>query len=465
MGLRVEGEVVPNGTRSTVGGIVGSNAGTVKNCSFSGTVQGGSYIGGIAGVNELTGVIQSCVVQGTVSGNHFTGGIAGENVGVIRSCDNRAEVNAAANQNTIGLSDITLETITGTEASNTVTDIGGIAGANTGVLRRCRNFGPVGYRQMGYNIGGIAGSQTGYILDCKNHAPVAGRKEVGGIVGQMEPVIRITFTEDTVQQLQGQMDDLSAMTQQASANAQGGANRISGELDEIQKQLGTAMDALEKLNPEDGLPDEDSLLAAQNAVSGAIAAMSGNMDTILTTAQQTTGALSDNLQAVANQMNAIGQTLGGAEQGLGGSLEDVSDQDTDQDRTSKVDSCSNLGTVLADMNAGGIVGAISVENDLDPEDELVFTGNNSLKFDGQVRSVVRDCHNGASVTANKQNAGGIIGLQRVGLVRECTSSAPVASEKADYVGGIAGLSQGYIRLCSVKGQITGDRYVGSIAGT
>ena len=39
-GLHVEGSVQPKGTSTVVGGIVGSNAGTIRNCTFSGLVSG-----------------------------------------------------------------------------------------------------------------------------------------------------------------------------------------------------------------------------------------------------------------------------------------------------------------------------------------------------------------------------------------------------------------------------------------
>ncbi|MBQ7859264.1 MAG: hypothetical protein IJ347_03905, partial [Faecalibacterium sp.] len=197
--LTVEGQVTPEGSRSRVGGIAGENAGLILNCRFAGTVSGGDRVGGIAGRNTVTGIIQSCHTAGDVHGNHFVGGIAGDNTGVVRSCENTAAVNTTEQQNTVELGDITLDTLTNAEATNTVTDIGGIAGVSSGVLRECTNRGEVGYRQMGYNIGGIAGTQNGYITGCENYAPVQGRKEVGGIVGQLEPATVIEYSADTLQ--------------------------------------------------------------------------------------------------------------------------------------------------------------------------------------------------------------------------------------------------------------------------
>ena len=67
------------------------------------------------------------------------------------------------------------------------TDIGGIAGFSNGVIQSCKNVGNVGYEHMGYNVGGIVGRQSGYLDGCKNTGIVNGRKDVGGIAGQLEP--------------------------------------------------------------------------------------------------------------------------------------------------------------------------------------------------------------------------------------------------------------------------------------
>ena len=164
--LKVSGRIHPGGSGREIGGIAGRNEGQILNCSFSGELSGGDCVGGIAGSNGVTGVIESCYVEGQVYGKHFVGGITGENAGVIRDCTNAAGVNTTPQQNTVELSDITLENLTNTEAVNTVTDIGGIAGNSTGVIRGCVNKETVGYPHMGYNIGGIAGTQSGYIADC-----------------------------------------------------------------------------------------------------------------------------------------------------------------------------------------------------------------------------------------------------------------------------------------------------------
>ena len=98
------------------------------------------------GINTLGGVIENCQVHGSVSGNPFVGGIAGKNNGVIRSCANNAQINSTVQENTVALSDITMDSLVHSESAQTVTDIGGIAGNSSGVIRNCANQGGVGYR-------------------------------------------------------------------------------------------------------------------------------------------------------------------------------------------------------------------------------------------------------------------------------------------------------------------------------
>lgn len=466
--LNVYGQVQPTGSRSNVGGLVGSNSGTVKNCSFIGSVSGADAVGGIVGVNTLVGIVENCHMEGSVSGSHFVGGIVGSNQGVVRSCNNLAQVNTTAVENTVAFSDISMDTLTNTESITAVTDIGGIAGTNSGVLRNCENRGTVGYRQMGYNVGGIAGSQRGYIVDCENYAQICGRKEVGGIVGQMEPVTVINYDEDTLQTLRQQLNDMSASASAGASGMESGASDMASQMGDLEQQISDAMDALEQLAPEDPnapMPDQDSLQAAQNALSGALNGMTGTLSGMANAAQKTADGASKRLQNIMDQMDAISATVDGATEGLGGGFTDVSEQDTPADTTGKVAFCVNYGTVRADRNAGGIAGAMSIENDLDPEDDYDITGDISLNFDGQLRCVLISCENIAVISAGKENAGGIAGLQQLGLVGECVNTGAVEAETAEYIGGIAGNSEATIRGSSAKCALSGSRFVGGIAGS
>lgn len=465
--LSVEGKVVPSGSRSIIGGIAGSNGGRIEYCSFSGEIAGAEIIGGLVGQNELTGIIDGCIVNGTISGEHFVGGIAGINTGVIRSTTNLSHINTTEEDNSVHISDITIETLTDSETVSTVTDVGGIAGNSTGVIRDCNNRGNLGYRYIGYNFGGIAGSQTGYVVGCINYGQVYGRKEVGGIVGQMEPTVIVDYAKDTLQILQGQLDTMERLTDKTSADAKQSDASINKQLDTLKIRMEEAEKSLDILLPDKEdpkLPDHDTAVAARNNLSTSLTEMTNTVTGMSTTAKDSVTTLSKDLQAISNQVGAISNTLNEATEHVGGSLTDISDQDTEEDTSSKVEKCVNYGSVLGDLNTGGIVGVISLENDLDPEDDVQIFGELSMNFDATLRAVIRNCQNRNTVTAKKQNAGGIAGWIALGLIRDCENTAAVEAQNADYVGGIVGLGDGFVRNCNANCAVSGASYVGGIAG-
>ncbi len=460
--LTVTGTVAPQGSRDLVGGIAGHNAGSITGCYFDGTLSGSDYAGGIAGEN--TGTIFSCAVAGQIHGAHFIGGIAGRNAGTIFGCENRAQINTTAQQNTVNLEDITLDTITGAESAATVTDIGGIAGGSSGEIENCVNYADVGYRLMGYNIGGIAGSHSGWLTVCRNFGAISGRKEVGGIVGQLEPVTLIDYAVDTLQLLQQQMDILGGLIDQMAANTKSNTAYVTRLIGSLQSDVEAIRKAAKELSglASSGNLDLGAVSAALDTISSRLTGAASTLEKLLGAVEATASDLTRDLEAISMQMDVIRQTLNTGEENLGGSFSDASDSDTEADRTAKITLCRNYGSITADLNAGGIAGAIAPENDLDPEEDITFFGEYSLNIQGSVRAVVASCENRGSVSARKQNAGGIAGFMGLGLVRGSINAASVSG--GDYVGGIAGMSYGYLRGCSAKCSLTGDRQVGGIAG-
>lgn len=466
--VHVQGEIHPAGSRSTVGGISGENRGTIRGSSFTGSLSGGEYVGLIVGRNMVSGIIESCVAAGELHGDHFVGGIAGENSGVIRNCENHAAINTTPQQNTVDISDITMDTLTNSESVNTVTDIGGVAGLSTGVIRGCVNYGAVGYQHMGYNIGGIAGTQSGYITDCRNYGSVQGRKEVGGIVGQMEPVAVIEYSQDTLQILQEQLNDMSGLVSQAAGNAYANASHVSAQMGQLQNQAQAAKDAADYLVPDlkdPTIPDVDGILAAQNTLSSNLGAMPETMNSIASATQNTVSGLGRDLQAVSGQISVMSQTVSNASENLGLTIRDCSDLDTPENLTGKVEGCVNYGDLLADLNVGGIAGAMAMENDLDILQDWESYGEESLNLESNLRAVLLNSENHGTVTGKKQNVGGIVGWQSMGLTRLCSSAGNVDGEGASYVGGISGLSTGFIRNCYAKSAIAGNTCVGGVAGS
>ncbi len=209
--LTISGWVKTENEEKCTGGFCGINGGWILECTFSGRVEGKSETGGIVGENESTGTISTCSVIGSVTGYDRAGGIAGGNYGTIRNCTNKAGINSDSSwleeADESGLEWL-LEDIEERKLISG-TDIGGIAGYSKGLLINCNNEGVVGYEHNGYNIGGIVGRQSGQVFFCNNNGQVYGRKDVGGIVGQMEPHISVEEAEslsEAVQRLHDLVD-------------------------------------------------------------------------------------------------------------------------------------------------------------------------------------------------------------------------------------------------------------------
>lgn len=659
--LKVQGTVSPAGEARAAGGLVGVNRGTVSLCGFDGRVCGKVACGGIAGINEATGRIISCTSGGSVTGEHYTGGIAGENYGSLITCTNAAQVNTQEESVSPELDGIDWADLNSTENIPACTDSGGIAGYSKGILEGCVNNGSVGYPHTGYNVGGIAGRQAGYINGCSNYGLIQGRKEVGGIAGQMEPYTQLRYEEDTLQKLLNEMDVLGDMLSGTISNTDASRHQISDRLSTIGKltgsaredlsgmidcvgdfgggvidtvnelsarisrvlelsgpvldnlssfsdklgdaitktgqaidtagsasvdmdaalrelraassdlqsasnQMGTAMDkisaavntlrtalegggsnmetaiaealplfneALTKIS-EASASAESGLRHLQNAVpylenvsdimSAALVQLRGAMDDLAQATDfmsaatnglsqivkelsekptlefpkldssyyekedslnQTLDSMSTELESLGSTANSAGDVLSAdlqrivAQFGvitnvLRGSLEedpedtervvDVSDEDSTAITWGKVSGCFNYGSVDGDINVGGIAGAMAIEFDFDPEDDIAGQRTSALNFQYLTRAVLRDSENRGSILARRDCAGGIVGRMDLGMIISCRGLGPVESVRGEYVGGVAGASYAVIRGSWAKCVLTGSGYVGGVAG-
>ena len=255
--LTVTGEVSPSGSQDQVGGIVGVNYGSIENCNFAGNVIGDTNVGGIAGVNAESGEIRRCTSSGNVIGNHSAGGIVGNNHGVLNNCSNSGDINTYSTEVTYDLDDITIDNLEQINSTSNVaahTDTGGIAGISDGKIYYCSNSGAIGYQHVGYNTGGIVGRlHQGYLQNCTNTGHVQGRKDVGGIVGQMEPFLEIQYLSDKLKELDTETDkfldildatqkDVSSYSRQTSDIAKSISNHLKDANSAGSSLTGTAHD-------------------------------------------------------------------------------------------------------------------------------------------------------------------------------------------------------------------------------
>ena len=257
--LGVTGICDYSGSQKELGGIVGHNDGTVRSCTFSGTVRGKSTVGGIVGLNTENGAVISCKSGGIVLGAESVGGIVGINNGMVSGCENRSMVNTTDEEydlSSIGIDSDIQSTVENwlmayqndeKIVSGGITDAGGIVGYSDGVLQGCKNYGNVGYAHIGYNVGGVVGRQSGYLLGCENHGVINGRKDVGGIVGQAEPDVVLSINGTSLETFRDEMNSLNDLVSGLIDHVDTSADDLGTRLENISNYTKSASDEAQSM--------------------------------------------------------------------------------------------------------------------------------------------------------------------------------------------------------------------------
>lgn len=165
-----------------VGGLVGTNSGSVTNGRNNGTITGTNYVGGMVGSNEADATLKNLVndSSASITGEQYVGGIAGDNAGTITTGNEETD-------ETVNL--INRGTITGQQY------VGGVAGSNSGIITNANNDVELNVKDGTADakfFGGIAGVNTGTINNATNTADVNadGAAYVGGIVGENNGILK-----------------------------------------------------------------------------------------------------------------------------------------------------------------------------------------------------------------------------------------------------------------------------------
>lgn len=187
------------------GGISG-NSGTVSNCSFAGTItqldDGFSQIGGIVGVGD--DIVSKCTFTGTLTGKGYTGGIVGYGNAVEDSI-NKGSVTGETAGGIIGrvfeagtgleleVTHYTIKNCTNEGKVNAKTLAGGIVGWFSNDEARismtvsgCENKGELTSEDSAAGIiAKLSVERSGLITieNCTNNVDISARNQVGGIIG------------------------------------------------------------------------------------------------------------------------------------------------------------------------------------------------------------------------------------------------------------------------------------------
>ncbi len=632
--LTLEITVDPEEESQYAGGIAGRNQGTVSGCSVSGTVTAEEAAGGVVGWNEETGVVENCISSVTLIGNRQTGGIAGDNNGLIRDCKNYGSVNRqpggvpSDSETELKLPDESqLKVLLEDEK---VKDSGGIAGRSSGSIRSCENYGFVGCGGAGYNVGGIVGRQKGAVTGCVNKGAVEGRKDVGGIVGQLEPYLLVSYEEDALDGVSSQMDRFSEIGDSISSQIDAASDQMEGQMDEsrrilkeiknlardekeifsrqqdafdeqankkldqldeilanmeldlgsrsaeraasrIRRTIKECKELLDSLRPGRGqevqkfqsriatasdldlMLEEDLILDEEGGILGdlthvyevlsqlyangksisedmkilvedgaegvvdGVRDLTDDLDSLRQNSNELLELFRQRKDEAENQLDRVDDDVTGKLDRLYSQMDDLSDtvKDSRRDLTGDRDRLDNQmeelrgviedgrdraqsraenwidgepvftdmsdaadvsfqkgllegnrneGPVKADYQAGGIAGMVGLELSEDPEADVETFGDRSFNMTRYLWAVIDGCKNSGKVEALKDYAGGVAGKAACGAIAASENYGDVMAKDGSYAGGIAGESGHLIRDCYSMCTVSGQDYVGGVAG-
>ena len=176
--------------------LAGRNRGQINHCDIDGIVsnggaQRGSFFGLLAGQNECD--ISNCSVRGNivVEGSFSSiGGLAGKNLCSIEDCDSTAGVSVNGRSDYGDLVGTNIGIINRSYATGNVSfgryddKAGGLVGYNTGSIISCYATGNVSGTHSNWRLGGLAGLNWGNIVHCYATGITIGNGDIGGLVGE-----------------------------------------------------------------------------------------------------------------------------------------------------------------------------------------------------------------------------------------------------------------------------------------
>ena len=257
----------------------------------------------------------------------------------------------------------------------------------------------------------------------------------------------------------------------SAAGRFGGAAGLGSDMGAGLKNVFDTLNRVADRLAQDGAVEFSSLgqsaREAGNGLFSSLSDLSGNMEALRAEMDAAGTVLSADLRAVNRQIELIFILLMDvlddvqAAPGLTELIGDASDEDIDATRFGKAAECTNTGSVEGDRNVGGVVGAMAIEYDLDPEDDNArFTFGSSY----EIKAVLQNCVNLGAVTGRRDCVGGLAGRMDLGTVTGCVNYGAVVSTGGSYVGGVAGYSSAAVRESWAKCSLSGEDYVGGVAG-
>lgn len=431
-----------DGISKYVGGLVGSNSGSVTNGRNNGTITGNNYVGGMVGSNAQGATLTNLVNDSSaaIEGENYVGGIAGTNAGTI----------TAQNQSNL----INRGSITGQNY------VGGVAGENIGIIEYVKND---------VNL---------YVKDSNETA-----KYFGGVAGING---RVDGTKGTITSATNEGDVVAENAQYVGGIV--GWNTVNGILDGMgnsntgRVEGATYVGGVAGKNDADITGDVDNIVTIEN--SGVVIAHNGGAGGIF---GENTGDIT--YAEMSNSGIVSGTNYSGSDDvtnGTGGIIGVNSGDITYSSITNTVDGqvigISNVGGLIG-YNTGTITGGRTEADDTDAGYYKYQVYNNGVinagTWDDKDNDGVIDDDEftAATVNDNSTNIGGLIGNNttengKTGSLTAGYNTGAINAESSSNVGGIAGSNAGTIgevfntvyNTDGNKGVITGGTNVGGLVG-
>ena len=431
------------GTGDYVGGLVGTNIGSVENGRNNGTITGTNYVGGMVGSNADEHSILANLTNDSaadISGENYVGGIAGTNSGTI----------TAQNQSNL----INRGSITGQNY------VGGVAGENIGTIEYVKND---------VNL---------YVKDSNETA-----KYFGGVAGINGRVDDTATTEDetatgTITSATNEGDVVAENAQYVGGIV--GWNTVNGKLDGMgnsntgRVEGATYVGGVAGKNDADITGNVDNIVTIEN--SGVVIAHNGGAGGIF---GENTGDIT--YAEMSNSGIVSGTNYSGSDDvtnGTGGIIGVNSGDITYSSITNTVD-----GQVTGINNVGGLIGynTGTIIGGRNEAQETGEDGNVTAENDSYYKYQIYN--NGTiTVTGSGSNIGGLIGnnakeivngAEQTGSLTAGYNTGAINASGSTNVGGIVGsnsgtLDQVFNTVMTADGKnqtITGGTNVGGLVGT
>jgi filamentous hemagglutinin family protein len=461
-----------------VGGLVGSNSGSVTNGRNNGTITGTNYVGGMVGSNAQGATLTNLVNDSSaeILGVTYVGGIAGSNSGTITAEEdndnlvNRGSITghtyvggvAGVNTSTGKIANTNNSVVLNAneDVAGTAEYFGGVVGQNSGLIDGATNTSDIDITAVGGSyVGGIIGQNTasgrleGKIL---NQGSVAGKSNVGGIIGLNE----------NEKVLQGAASNRLTVTNEGNVTAEdGGAAGI------FYANTGNISYAdITNTGTVTGGSEPDSVTGGLFGTNSGEITNSTLTNTGIVTSGGTVGGLIGNNSGSATDSTFTNSGTVSGNTNVGGLF---------GTNSGKFETSSLINTVNAQVigtqNVGGLIGTNT---------GIIIGGRNEAQETDEDRNVTAEkdsyykyqvYNNGTiTVTGSGSNIGGLSGENATGgSLTAGYNTGAINAENSSNVGGIAGSNAGTIdqvfnTVMTENGQnqtIAGGTNVGGLVGT